>query len=169
MESTSIRIGLVVVESILMLVFCYGILARLFSSSPKLRTISTRVFLGIVFLWCALSASLFFEPHLKGVRLVIAAATQFQGLVMGVSFLTAVAVFVCIRPFGLQIRSPLPAFGLSLIFCAMGIFSGHLYGRISELQYNWLQIFSGVAVCAVLLCWVAAISWSESARQTVSV
>jgi hypothetical protein len=157
-----------IVEAILMPIFCYGILTRLFSSLPELRSISTRVFGWIVFLWCAVSASFFFMPHMNAMHLMVAEATQLKRLEGGISLLTAMVVFVCIRPLGLQLRSPLPAFGLGLIFSAMIIFSSG-FGRTDPQRYIWIMIFGSVAICAQLISWVAAISWSEPARQTVSV
>ena len=160
-----------IAQAILMLLFCYVILTRLFSATPKLGSISTRVFWGIVLLWGALSAIVLFNPHMNAAHLLTAEATQLQQLAGGVSFLTAMAVFVCIRRLGLPLRSSLPAFGLGLIFSAMIVFSGQLYyGEFAAPNFIWLQIFGGVAACAQLICWVAAISWSEpAARQTVSV
>jgi hypothetical protein len=157
-----------IVEAILMPIFCYGILTQLFSSLQELRSISTRVFKWIVFVWCAVSASLFFMPHMNGMHLLAAEATQLKLLEGGISLLTAMIVFVCIRPLGLHLRSPLPAFGLGLIFSAMIVFSSPLF-RNSPQYYFLIVIFGGVAVCAQLISWVAAISWSEPARQIVSV
>jgi hypothetical protein len=157
-----------IVEAILMPVFCYGILTRLFSSLPELRSISTRVFAWIVLSWCVVSASFFFMPHRNAMHLIAAEATQLKRLEEGISLLTAMVVFVCIRPLGLRLRSRLPAFGLGLIFSAMEIFSGHL-SAIAPRHFVWIVIFGGVAICAQLISWVAAILWSEPARQTVSV
>ena len=156
-----------IVEAILMLVFCHGILTRLFSSSPELRSISTRVFGWIVFLWCAVSASFVFMPHMNGWHLVAAEAIQLKQLEGGISLLTTMVVFVCIRPLGLRLRSPLPAFGLGLIFSAMIVFSYSF--RNTPQHYFWIVIFGSAAICAQLISWVAAISWSEPARQIVSV
>jgi hypothetical protein len=155
-----------IVETILMPVFCYGILTRLFSSLPEMQSVSTRVFGWIVFLWCALSARFFFLPHMSAARLMVVEATQLRLLEGGVSVLTAMVVFVCMRPLGLRLRSRLPAFGLGLIFSAMGIFSSPLFRGIT---YNWIVIFGSVVLCAQLISWVAGISWSEPARQIVSV
>lgn len=157
-----------IIEAILMPIFCYGILTRLFSSLPEMRSISTRVFGWIVFLWCAVSASFFFMPHMNGVHLMVAEATQLKRLEGGISLLTAMIVFVCIRALGLRLRGPLPAFGLGLIFSAMIVFS-YLSGKKMPQHYFWIVIFGGVAICAQLISWVATISWSEPARQIVSV
>jgi hypothetical protein len=157
-----------IVEVILMPIFCYGILTRLFSSLPELRSISTRVFKWIVFVWCAVSASLFFMQNLNAMQLMVAEATQLKLLEGGISLLTAMIVFVSVRPLGLRLRSPLPAFGLGLIFSAMIVFSHPLFIN-SPQYYSWIVIFGGVAICAQLISWVAAISWSEPARQIVSV
>lgn len=156
-----------IVETILMPIFCYGILTRLFSSLPEMRAISTRVFGLIVFLWCAVSASLFFMPHINGIHLIVAEATQLKRLEGGTSLLTAMIVFVCIRPLGLRLRSPLPAFGLGLIFSAMVVFSYGLF-RNSPQYYPRIVMFGSVVVCAQLISWVVAILWSEPARQIVS-
>jgi hypothetical protein len=156
------------VEAILMPIFCYGILTRLFSSLPELRSISTRVLAGIVFLWCAASASPFLMPHGSAMHLMVAEVTQLKRLEGGVSLLTAMVVFACMRPLGLRFRSPLPAFGLGLIFSAMIVFSTG-FGRTDPHLYIWIAIFGSAAVCAQLLSWVAAIVWSEPTRQIVSV
>jgi len=157
------------VEAILMPIFCYRVLTRLFSSLPEMLSISTRVFLWIVFLWCVMSARFFFMPHMNAFRLIAVEAIQLRLLEGGVSVLTAMVVFVCIRPLGLRLRSPLPAFGLGLIFSAMIIFSHELLGKNSPQHYFWIVIFGSVALCAQLISWVAGISWSEPARQIVSV
>jgi hypothetical protein len=163
-----------IVEAILMLLFCYWILTHLFSSVPKLRFASTRVFWAIVLLWGVMSVSHRFNPPMTAMRLLIADATQLKLLEGEVAFFTAVTIFACIRPLGLQLRSPLPAFGLGLMFSAMSIFSDQLLssgllGGIGVWKFKWFAIFGGVAVCAQLLCWVAAVSWSEPERQIVSV
>jgi hypothetical protein len=158
-----------IVEAILMPIFCYGILTRLFSSLPEMRSISSRVFGLFVLLWCAMSASFFFMPHMNATHLIVAEATQLKQLEGGISLLTAMVVFVCIRPLGLRLRSRLPAFGLGLIFAAMGIFSGHLFREITARQYNWIVIFGGVAICAQLISWIAAIAWPEPVHQIASV
>ena len=157
-----------IVEAILMPIFCYGILMRLFSSLPEMRSISTRVFGLFVLLWCARLASFFFMPHMDSARLIAVEATQLKLLEGGLSLLTAMVVFVCIRPLGLRLRGPLPAFGLGLIFSAMIVFSYQLFTN-SPQYYSWIVIIGGVALCAQLMSWVAAISWSEPARQIVSV
>jgi hypothetical protein len=157
-----------IVEAILMPVFCYGILTRLFSSLPELRSISTRVFGWIVFSWCVVSARFSFMPHINAMHLIAAEANQLKRLEGGISLLTAMVVFVCIRPLGLRLRSRLPAFGLGLIFSAMEVFSVHL-SVIAPRHFVWIVIFGGVAICAQLISWVAAILWSEPARQTVGV
>jgi hypothetical protein len=156
------------VEAVLMPIFCYGILTRLFSSLPELRSISTRVFKWIVVVWCVVSARLFFVSHMGAMRLMVAEVTQLKLLEGGISLLTAMIVFVCIRPLRLRLRGPLPAFGLGLIFSAMIVFSSSLF-RDSPQHYFWIVIFGGVAICAQLMSWVAAISWSEPARQIVRV
>jgi hypothetical protein len=156
-----------IVEAILMTIFCYGILTQLFSSLPELRSISTRVFNWIVFVWCAVSARLFFMPHMKVVHLLAAEATQLKLLEGGISLLTAMIVFVCMRPLGLHLRGPLPAFGLGLIFSAMIVFSSPLSRNWAQ-YYSWIVIFGSVAFCAQLISWVAAILWSEPARQIES-
>ena len=115
-----------IVEAILMPIFCYGILTRLFSSLPELKSISIRVFGWIVFLWCAMSARFFFIPHMSGTRLVAAEATQLKLLEGSLSLLTAMVVFLCIGPPGRRLRGPLPALGLGLIFSAMIVFSYQL-------------------------------------------
>ena len=157
------------VEAILMPIFCYGILTRLFSYFPGMRLMSTRVFGWIVFLWCAASASLFFTPHVNGLHLMTAEVTQLKLLEGGISLLTAALVLICTRPLGLQLRSPLPAFSVGLIFSAMGVFSSYLFRAITPQQYQWVVIVGSVAVCAQLLSWVAAIGWSERTRRIVSV
>jgi hypothetical protein len=157
-----------VVEAILMPIFCYGILTRLFSSFPELQSISTRIFKWIAFVWCVVSARLFFVSHINAMRLIVAEATQLKLLEGGISLLTAMIVFVCIRPLGLRLRGPLPAFGLGLIFSAMIVFSSSLFSN-SPQHYFWIAIFGGVAICAQLIFWVAAISWSEPTRQIVRV
>jgi hypothetical protein len=157
-----------IVEAILMPIFCYGILTRLFSSLPELRSISSRVMGWIAFFWCAMSARFFFMPHMNTAHLIAAELTQLKRLEGGISLLTAMVVFVCMRPLGLRLRGPLPAFGLGLIFSAMIVFSYGLF-RHSPQYYFWTVIFGSVAFCAQLISWVAAISWSEPARQIVSV
>jgi hypothetical protein len=158
-----------IVETILMPIFCYGILMRLFSSLPAMQSVSTRVFGWIVLLWCAVCARFFFMPHMKGFRLMTFEATQLRLLEGGISLFTAMIVFVCIRPLGLRLRSPLPAFSLGLIFSAMGIFSSPLFRGTTAQQYKWIVIFGSVVLCAQLISWVAGISWGEPARQIVSV
>jgi hypothetical protein len=157
-----------IVETILMPIFCYEILTRLFSSLPEMRSISTRVFGFSVLLWCARSASFFFMPHKNAALFMVAEATQLKRLEAGISLLTALVVFVYMRRLGLRLRSPLPAFGLGLIFSAVVVFSYQLFTN-SPQSYFWVAIIGGVAICAQLLSWVAAISWSEPARQIVSV
>jgi hypothetical protein len=152
-----------IVESVLMFMFCYEILTRLFSSLPELRSISTRVFGWAVFLCCAVSARFFFIQHMSAVRLLVAEAGQIKLLEVGITFLTAVVIFVSLRPLGLRVRSRLPAFGLGLIFCAMGIFLTMTHGA------PWIMILGSVAICAQLISWIVAIAWPESARQIVSV
>lgn len=155
-----------IVEAILMPIFCYEILTWLFSSLPEMRSIATRVFGFSVLLWCARLASFFFIPHLNAARLLAVEATQLKLLEGGLSLLTAMVVFVSIRPLGLRLRSPLPAFGLGLIFSAMIVFSYGLFTNAPQ-YYFWTGIFGSIAICAQLLSWVAAISWSEPARQVV--
>jgi hypothetical protein len=157
-----------IVEAILMPIFCYGILTRLFSSLPEMRSISSLVFGLFVLLWCARLASFFFTPHRNAARLLAVEATQLKLLEGSLSLLTAMVVFLCTRPLGLRLRGPLPAFGLGLIFSAMIVFSYSLFTN-SPQYYFWIVIFGGVALCAQLLSWVAAISWLEPARQIVSV
>jgi len=157
-----------IVEAILMPMFCYGILTRLFSSLPELRSISTRVFGWIVVFWCVVSARFFFMPHMSAARFLTVEATQLKLLEGSLSLLTAMVVFVCIRPLGLRPRGPLPAFGFGLIFSAMIVFSSPLFRNWAQ-YYSSIVIFGGVAICAQLISWVAAISWSESASQIVSV
>jgi hypothetical protein len=156
-----------IVEAILMPIFCYGILTRLFSSLPEMGSISTRVFGFFVLLWCARLASFFFMPHMNAARLLAVEATQLKLLEGSLSLLTAMVVFVCIRPLGLRLRGPMPAFGLGLIFSAMIVFSSPLFRNWAQ-YYSWIMIFGGIAICAQLIFWVAAISWSEPARQIVS-
>ena len=143
-----------------MLIFCYGILTRLFSSLPEMRSVSTRVFGWIVLLWCAGSTSFFFTPHMKAARLLAVEITQLKLLEGGISLLTAMVVFICIRPLGHRLRGPMPAFGLGLIFSAMIVFSYQLFTNSPE-HYSWIVIFGGVAICAQLISWVAAISSSD--------
>ena len=157
-----------IVEAILMLIFCYGILTRLFSSLPEMRSVSTRVFGWIVLLWCAGSTSFFFTPHMKAARLLAVEITQLKLLEGGISLLTAMVVFICIRPLGHRLRGPMPAFGLGLIFSAMIVFSNSLFRNYSAQYYFWIVIFGSGAICAQLISWVAAISWSEPAGQIVS-
>jgi hypothetical protein len=121
-----------------------------------------------VLMWCAGSTRFFFMPHINAARFLVVETTQLRLLEGGISLLTAMVVFVCIRPLGLRLRSPLPAFSLGLIFSAMIVFSYGLF-RHSPEHYFWIVIFGGVAICAQLLSWVAAISWSEPARQIASV
>jgi hypothetical protein len=156
-----------IVEAILLLVFCYGILTGLFSSIPKLRSISTFVFWWIVLTWCVMSA-MNLGPHVTGRRLLVAEATQLMRLAMVVSFLTAMAVFVCIRPFGLRLRSSLPAFGFGLALSAMAVFLSTV-NIVSRQQFYKNQMFAGIAIFAQLVCWVAAIYWFDRSRQIVSV
>jgi hypothetical protein len=156
-----------IVGAILMLMFCYGILTRLFSSLPELRSISTRVFGWIVVFWCVVSARFFFMPNMSAARFLAVEATQLKLLEGSLSLLTAMVVFVCIRPLGLRLRGPLPAFGLGLIFSAMIVFSSPLFRNWAQ-YYSSIVIFGGVAICAQLIAWVAAISWSEPAQQIVS-
>jgi hypothetical protein len=157
-----------IVEPILMLIFCYGVLAWLFSSLPKLRSITTRVFGWILFLWCAGYARFFFTTHISTPHLIAAGLTQLRLLEAGISLLTAMVVFICIQPLGLGLRSCLPAFGLGLIFSALGIFSDPLFLRPKPQQYNWMMVIGSVAVCAQLISWVTAISWSEPVRPIVA-
>jgi len=157
-----------IVEAILMPIFCYRILTRLFSSLPDMRSLSTRVFGFLVLVWCARSASFFFMPRMNVSRFLVVEATQLKLLEGSLSLLTAMVVFVCIRPLRLRLRSPLPAFGLGLIFSAMIVFSSSLF-RNSPQYYFWIAIIGGVAICAQLISWVAAISWSEPAHQVASV
>ena len=158
-----------IVEAILMVVFCYGILTRLFWSVPNLRFIAIRVFWGIVLLWGAMSAGPLFRPHLTAMRLVVPVATQVQQLADEVSLFTAVTVFASIRPLGIELRSPLPAFGLGLVFSAMILFSDQfMTGAGGAWTFQRLEIFDGAVVCAQLMCWIAAISWLEDGREIVS-
>jgi hypothetical protein len=106
-------------------------------------------------------------PHMNGFHLVVAEATQLKPLEGGISLLTATVVFGCMRPLGLRLRSPLPAFGIGLIFSAMIVFSYGLFQHSPQV-YIWTVQFGSVAICAQLLSWVAAISWSERARRIVS-
>ena|ERR1700733_5982800 len=156
-----------IVEAILFPIFCYGILTRLFSPLPEMRSVSTRVFAWIVLLWCVGAANFFFMPHMNAARLLAVEANQLKLLEGGISLLTAMVVFICMRPLRLRLRGPLPAFGLGLIFSAMIVFSNPLF-RNSPQYYFWIVIFGSVAPCAQLICWVAAISWSEPAGQIVS-
>jgi hypothetical protein len=158
-----------IVEAILIVMFCYVVLTRLFSSLPELRSISTRVFGWIVFFWCAVSARFFFMPHMNAVHLMVAEATQLKLLEGGVSFLTGMVVFVSIRPLRLLLRSRLPAFGLGLIFCAMGIFFDHLSVEFKIALGHWIMILGSGAICAQLISWVAGIVWREPVREVVSV
>ncbi len=152
------------VETILMLVFCHGILMRVFWSFPKLQSISTRVFWLVVFLWVAASVSFDLIPPISGARLVMAEGSQLRLLEGGVSFLAALVVFACIRSLGLELRSRLPGFGLGLMFFAMNIFSTRLNAQFDR---NWVMIFVSLAICAQLLSWIAAVSWPEPAREVV--
>ena len=149
-----------IVKAILMPIFCYRILTGLFSSLPEMRFISTRVFGFFVLLWCARSASFFFMPHMNAARFLVVEATQLKLLEGSLSLLTAMVVFLCIRPLGLRLRGPLPAFGLGLIFSAMIVFSYQLFTNSPE-HYSWIVTFGGVAICAQLISWVAAISSSD--------
>lgn len=158
-----------IVEAILMIVFCYGILTRLFWSVPNLRFIAIRVFWAIVLLWGVMSASQLFAPYLSGMRLVVADAEQLQQLAGEVALFTAVTVFAGIRPLGIELRSPLPAFGLGLGFSAMILFSDQLMTSTRGAGgFQRFMIFDGAVVCAQLLCWIAAISWLEDGREIVS-
>lgn len=158
-----------IVEAILMIVFCYGILTRLFWSVPNLRFIAMRVFWAIVLLWVVMSAGPLFRPHLTAMRLVVADATQLQQLAEQVSLFTAVTVFASIRPLGIELRSPLPAFGLGLVFSAMIFFSDQfMAGAGGAWTFQRLEIFDGAVVCAQLMCWIAAICWLEDGREIVS-
>ena len=152
-----------IVEAILMFIFCYEILTRLFSSLPEVRSISTRIFGCAVFLCCAICARFFFMPHMSTARLLVSEVGQLKLLEVGITLLTAMVVFVCLRPLGVRFRSRLPAFGLGLIFCAMGIFLTMTHGA------PWIMILGGVAICAQLISWIVAIAWPESAREIVSV
>jgi hypothetical protein len=68
-----------IVEAILMIVFCYGILTRLFWSVPNLRFIAIRVFWAIVLLWVVMSASHGFDPIFTAMRLVVADSSHPYG------------------------------------------------------------------------------------------
>jgi hypothetical protein len=157
-----------IVEAILMPIFCYGILTRLFSSLPEMRSVSTRVFGWIVLLWCAGSASFFVMPRMNATRLLAVEATQLKLLEGGISLLTAMVVFICMRPLRLRLRGPMLAFALGLIFSAMIVFSNQLFRNYSPQYYFLIVIFGSVAICAQLISWVAAILWSDPARQIVS-
>jgi hypothetical protein len=157
------------VEDVLMLLFCLEILRRMFSSWPKAQSISTRIFFLVVFLWCAFSASLFFEPHLPRRYLWINEENQLNLLMGVVSFCTAVVIFVCVRRLGFRIRSRYSGFGLGLLFVAVGAFSGHLSAEFETRHYDRIVIFASVAACVGFMSWIAALSWPEPVRETVSV
>jgi hypothetical protein len=153
-----------IVEAVLMFMFCYEILTRLFSPFPELRSISTRLFGSAVFLCCVVSARFFFIQHMSGARILVAEAVQISLLEGGITFLTAMVIFVSLRPLGLRFRNRLPDFGLGLIFFAAGVFFKMMAGGAP-----WTLILGGVVICAQLISWIVAIAWPESARQIVSV
>ena len=157
------------VESILMLVFCSGVLKRTFSSLPELQSLSMRIFRWVVFLGIALCAVLVFLAHWNGPRLLAGEVGQLQRLEEFVAFFTAVVVFASMRTLGFRLRNRLSGFGLGLIFLVLSVVPTFLPGEIQIGHRYWIASLVGVAICAQLISWTAALSWSEPVRQIVNV
>jgi hypothetical protein len=151
-------------ETILMFVFCFEVLTQLFSSLPRVKIFSIRIFWGFVFLSSISCGLVLFRPHLYGWRVWTSAVITLRQSEAVSSLCVALAVFLCMRLFGLQTRKQLLGLSLGLLFYAVSVVGIPLLFQLHSGGNQWSGTFVGLAVCAQFLCWAVALSLSDTVR-----
>jgi len=156
--------SLTAAQTILMFIFCCGIMVRSLLLLPGLQRDSIRACIWAGSLICVYSAATAAYAHLVSARLLVATISLIQMQLAAVSLCVILFVFVYMRRLGFERHSSLAWFNLGLLFSVLGIYAPLIWSH-SPNGYVWCVIVQNLAICIQLGCWIVALALPEAVPQ----
>ena len=155
-------------DSILSLMLVYSIFKLAMAPLKGLQTLGMLIFRWVGAISIAVAIGVAFNPHVTGVKFMIAIVTQ---LCQTSSILTlCMLLFVCfaIRPMGLSYRSRI--FGICLglgVLATTSLVDIAWMAQSHSRLYSFGQIVDGIAICLTLLTWSAYFAFPEAKARII--